>query len=110
MKSEIRRTLCAKVAEVADNFSRQDREKNYASETFHLRKIYTLSDVSACVVYDKKPTNLVAVAFFYWLNQGAGRWEYFFASYQHLQNIDKVLDLLYRAEQHNFSAVPDEQQ
>ena len=109
MKAEIRRALREKVNKVAADFSRPDRDKNYSNEIFHLRKIYTLSEVSACVVFDKKPTNLVAVAFFYHLNQGAGRWEYYFVSYQHLQNIDRVLDLLYKAEQHNFSAVPDEQ-
>ena len=106
MQADRKRKLRAKADEVARNFSRTDREKNYAKETFHVRKMYVLSEVSACVVYDKTPTNMVAVAFFYWLNQGPGRWESFFVTYQHLQNLDRVMDLLYKAEQHNFYATP----
>ncbi len=108
LKAELKRSLRSKVDEVAQNFSRTDREKNFNNEAFHLRKIYPLSEVSACVVFDKRPTYMVAVAFFYWINQGKGRWEYYFITYQHLQNLDRVADLLYKAEQHNFDAVPDE--
>lgn len=85
-------------------FSNKARKGNTQNETFHVSRLIVLSETTAAVVYSKEPTKKKAVAWFYYLNSHAKpRWEYFFVTYQHLVGLDRVGDLLFEVEQHNFS-------
>ena len=84
-------------------FSRKDRGGNTLGETFEVEMITVLSETTAAVTFIKQPTGKKAVAFFFWIaSRMKARWEYFFATYNHLVGLERVANLLHEVEQHNF--------
>lgn len=83
MQKMVAQKLSERATHVASMFSLPDREKNTTGETFEVEKICPLSEYTAYVIY-RKNTGKVAVAFFYYLQTGGGRWEYFFPSDSHI--------------------------
>jgi hypothetical protein len=89
--------------EVAEMFSNKARGGNPAGETFTIAQIRPLSDLTACVVFDKVPGGKKAVAWFYFINsKKKPRWEYFFVSYSHLIGLERVKFILEGIEIHNY--------
>jgi len=89
--------------EVAEMFSSKARAGNHAGETFTIDRIRPLSDLTACVVFDKDPGGKKAVAWFYFINSKVKpRWEYFFVSYSHLVGLERVKYILEGIECHNY--------
>lgn len=87
--------------EVAEMFSKP-RGGNPNNEIFTIAQIRPLSDLTACVVFDKS-TGKKAVAWFYYVNSRAKpRWEYFFVSYSHLVGLERVKYILEGIEVHNY--------
>ena len=83
-------------------FSSKSRGGNTNGETFHVRETIVLSDLTACVVFDKS-SGKQAVAWFYYIPSHAkARWEYFFVSYSHLGVLERVATILHDIEQHNY--------
>jgi len=83
-------------------FSNKSRGGNTNGETFHVRETIVLSDLTACVVFDKS-SGKQAVAWFYYIPSHAKpRWEYFFVGYSHLVGLERVASILHDIEQHNY--------
>ena len=106
MRKSFAEQLQAAAERVAVTFSNPDRPGNAINETFSVDKITVLSEISGAVVFHKMPTEKKAVAFFYFVRSGAGRWQYFFVTYPHLVGLERIRDILFHVEQHNFSQVP----
>lgn len=103
MQKTMARRLKAEATNVAIMFSNKERKGNTARETFTVENITILSECTAAVTFHKSPTNKKAVAWFYFINSKAKpRWEYFFVTYSHLVGLNKVSDILFDVEQHNF--------
>lgn len=110
MKKEMTLSLRSAAEQVATMFSNKDRGGNYAGEDFVVGEITVLSDVTACVVFNKS-SKKKAVAWFYFIaSQAKPRWEYFFVTYSHLVGLNRVAAILHRAEQHNYQVTIEEQQ
>lgn len=101
MKKEIASKLSLKAKEVASKFSRTDRQGNFNSETFSVHDIKPLSEYTACV-YFLKNTGKQGVAFFYYINQGDGYWQYFFPSDSHILGMEKFGELKMKVEFDNW--------
>jgi hypothetical protein len=94
--------LRKRALEVAEMFSNKARGGNKNGETFHVRETIVLSDLTACVVFDKS-SGKQAVAWFYYIPSHARpRWEYFFVGYSHLVGLERVANILHDIEQHNY--------
>ena len=102
MTKDLARALRAKAVEVGGLFSRPDRAKNPGGETFSLIDLRPLSEATAVAYYRKAPSKKLALAFFYYLNAGHPRWEYFFPTDSHVLGMGKVADLLTGIEHNNF--------
>lgn len=108
MNQQTARLLRNKAVEVALNFSRPDRGGNPAAEVFQVDRTVVLSEVTAAVIFHKS-SGKKAVAFFYYINsRAAPRWEYFFITYTHLTCLDRVKELLFDVEQHNYAVSVEE--
>ena len=66
MNKEIAKELDAECKNVAQRFSRPDREGNFNKETFEVDEIISMSDHTATVVF-KKSSGKLAAAFFYYI-------------------------------------------
>lgn len=75
MKQAVSVSLRSKAIEVAKIFSGSGRDKNFNNELFSVTTIIPYSEHSAAVSFTKKPSNKLALAFFYFNN---GKWFYFF--------------------------------
>lgn len=105
------RQLKGKANHVASMFSEKSRGGNHAGETFHVDRIDILSETTAVVTFNKEPTGKKAAAFFYFIgSHRQPRWEYFFVTYNHLAGLERVKDVLFEVEQHNFSVATQEQE
>ncbi len=103
MKKEVAKALWQEMHDVADRYSKSDRPNNYANETYEVGEYRILGERSAAVIYDKKPTEKKALAWFYYMTPGSGpKWYHVFLSYDHLTNMEKLREMLYAVEQHNF--------
>ena len=100
MKKTVALTLSKKAKEVAWNFS-QPRELNPTNETFELKEIIPLSETTAYAKFLKSSGKL-AVAFFYFLNNQGGHWEYFFPTDSHIIGMSCMNSVLREVERHNF--------
>lgn len=84
-------------------FSSKARGGNVNGETFTIAQIRPLSDLTACVIFDKQPGGKKAVAWFYYIaSRAKPRWEYFFVSYSHLVGLERVKYILEGIEVHNY--------
>ena len=103
MKKALAIKLRAKADEIAFNFSRKNREGNkHAQETFAVNDIKPLSESTALIEF-KKDSGKVGLALAYHINQGGGKWNYFFPTYDHCVGMEQVRTELLTAEQKNFS-------
>lgn len=101
MKKELAISLYASVQEVARVFSNPNREKNYTNEIFEFEQIRPLSDTTAAIVF-RKNTGKKAVAFFYYVNSGMGKWMYFFPSDSHILGMEHFGMMKQEAEEFNY--------
>ena len=89
--------------DVAQRFSRTDREFNYDNETFELLdNITPLSDDVAIVYYRKKPSGKLAMFIFYHINMGGGQWRYFVPTDSHFLGFSQLLEYKRTVERNNF--------
>tara|TARA_R100000152_G_C6776657_1_gene205946 strand:- start:1498 stop:1824 length:327 start_codon:yes stop_codon:yes gene_type:complete len=102
MKKSLALKLKDKADEIAFNFSRTDRDRNFNNEQFFVKKILPLSE-STAVVYLEKNTGKVGIAFCYWINMKGGMWQYFFPTYDHCVGAEKLREILHEIEVDNFS-------
>ena len=106
MKAERSRQLEDTATEVAANYSKR-RDLNPTAEVFEVRKVKPLSETTAAVVYLKTATEKVvrrklALAFFYWVPSGPqGKWLHMFISYNHLNSLERMRELLDTVEEYN---------
>lgn len=101
MKKHIAIKLQARAEEVAEIFSKPDREKNHNNETFELAIIRPLSDFAAAVIYEKD-TGKRAIAFFYYIDAGDGYWGYFFPKDSHILGMSLFSRFKQEIEEFNF--------
>jgi len=80
MRRDIATKLMAKAIDAARIFSNPDREFNQTHETFDVERCIPTSE-STAVVYFKKNTGKIALAFFYYCKN---RWCYFFPTDSHI--------------------------
>ena len=76
-------------------------EFNTTKESFTVRKIIPLSDLTATVQF-KKSSGKIGLAFFYWIKSSGGYWQYFFPTDSHIIGMNRMKDMLHNVEQHNF--------
>jgi len=101
MRKDLAIRLKARADEIASNFSKPDRERNFNKETFDVAEIRPLSDTTATVIF-RKNTGKLALAFLYWLNATGGRWEYFFPTDSHVAGMESIRPLLQEIERANY--------
>tara|TARA_R100000664_G_scaffold2996_1_gene7059 strand:- start:34242 stop:34562 length:321 start_codon:yes stop_codon:yes gene_type:complete len=101
VKKELAVKLYDKANEVAFHFSNPDREFNTTKESFTVRKIIPLSDLTATVQFEKS-SGKIGLAFFYWIKSSGGYWQYFFPTDSHIIGMNRMKDMLHNVEQHNF--------
>lgn len=102
MDKIVAKKLAIAVKKAAADFSRPDREFNRNKEIFHVDEISPLSSDSAAVYFVKEPSGKLAVAYFYYLNNLGGHWEYFFVTEGHVIGMAKMQQYLEQVEKHNY--------
>ena len=103
MKKELAIKLKEKAEAIAFAFSNKDRAGNvHAQETFTVNSIKPLSESTALIEF-MKDSGKVGIAMAYHINQGGGKWNYFFPTYDHCVGMEQVKPELLSAEQKNFS-------
>lgn len=84
MNKQLAIDLDSFVSEIAQRFSRNDREGNVNKETFEVAEIIPTSDHTAVVLFEKN-TGKRAAFFFYYINRGASKgWKYFVPTDSHI--------------------------
>jgi hypothetical protein len=102
MDKAVAQQLRQKAEEVARNFSSPRRILNYTAEKFEVDEIIPLSAQAACVVFNKN-TGKKAVAHFIYVRRPENPyWTYYFLGAAHLINLDKIPDIYWEVEKHNF--------
>jgi len=101
MKKDVARKLDKKAYEIAENFSKTDREFNVNNEIFEVKKIKPLSESTGIVLF-KKSSGKYAVAFCYYISMSGGIWRYFFPTYDHIFGMESVRDFLSLVEDKNY--------
>ena len=101
MQKKIALELRDKAFQIADNFSRADREFNVNNEEFKVDKIEPLSETTAIVTF-KKSSGKVGLAFCYYIRMNGGLWNYFFPTYDHCVGMERVKEMLFDIEKLNF--------
>ena len=88
--------------EIAERFSRKDREGNYNNEDFKVKEIIPMSDHTAVINF-KKTTGKIGVAFCYYIARGKSKgWKYFFPTDSHIIGFHSFLYYKLEAERNNF--------
>lgn len=72
MNKHLSLELRDKAKEIADRYSKKNREGNFNNESFAVSEIIPLSDFSACV-FMQKNTGKKAAFFFYYIQRGAAK-------------------------------------
>jgi hypothetical protein len=102
MQKQIAKELKTEAQRVAERFSNPNRDANPTAETFEVNEIIPLSDDSA-LVYFKKTTDKIGMAFFYYIKRGASKgWKYFFPTDSHIQGMGAVQFYKLEIERNNF--------
>jgi len=101
MNKDIALKLSAKAKEIAENFSKPDREFNINKETFQVEKIIPLSEKTAVVKF-LKSSGKKALAFLYWINMNDGSWQYFIPTESHVFGMLKLSKYLQEIEEYNY--------
>jgi len=78
MQKQIAKQLNDYAITISKRFSNPDRVGNINKESFKIEQIIPTSDHTA-VIYFKKDTGKIGMAFFYYITKGASKgWKYFF--------------------------------
>jgi len=101
LKKEVAFKLEKTALEIADRFSRWDREHNNNKEIFNVAEIIPLSENTAAVILEKN-TGKRAIAFCYYLNTMGGVWRYFIPTDSHLLGLERLKNLVFEIEKHNY--------
>jgi hypothetical protein len=92
--------LSEKAAEVAKNFSSQERRFNSNNESFVVNRIVSLGDDLAMVVFDKS-SGKKAVALFLYV-RGMDYWSYLFPTASHFLGMEKAKNIYLSVEEENY--------
>lgn len=99
MKPHQREELMEYIEEVRQHYSRKDRDRNYAGETFdEAETIEILSDMSAIVVF-LKSSGYRALCWIYWVKN---KWWHLFVSVNHLVGLDRLQEAYREVETKNY--------
>ena len=101
MQKAVAQKLKEAAEKCAQNFSNNDRSRNFNNETFKVDMIEPLSEHTAVVIF-KKNTGKVAAFFFYYLNMGDGYWRYFCPSDSHILGMESFKKYKDKAEKANW--------
>ena len=102
MNKQIAIELKTFAEDVANRFSRKDREGNYNNETFCIQEIIPTSDHSAVCVFEKN-TGKRAVALFYYIPRGfSSGWKYFFPTDSHINGFRAFELYKFEVERYNY--------
>jgi len=102
MNKQVAKKLRQEAMKVGLLYSNKNREHNHNNETFIVETIKPMSEYTAAVNYRKKPTDKLALAFFYYINTGDGYWNYFFPSDSHIIGFETFGSLKQKVEDQNF--------
>lgn len=100
MKKDLAISLKAKAEGLATSLSNEEREKNFAKESFALEELIPLSESSALGVYLKSPGGKKALVFFAHVNNNY--WLHLIVTDSHVLGMGKVAPYLQQVEQHNL--------
>ena len=101
MRKNVALKLEETALQIADNFSKWSREHNNSREVFSVAGIIPLSETTAAVILEKN-TGKKAIAFCYYLNTMGGVWRYFIPTDSHLLGLERLKDLVFEIEKHNY--------
>jgi hypothetical protein len=102
MNKEIAKELDAFVKIVAERYSQTNRIGNFNSESFEVNEVIPTSDHTA-VVYFKKNSGKIGLAFFYYIARGASQgWKYFFPTDSHINGFRAFEFYKFQIERENF--------
>jgi hypothetical protein len=88
--------------EIANRFSRKDREGNYNNEDFKVQEIIPMSDHTAVINFIKT-SGKIGVVFCYYIARGQSKgWKYFFPTDSHINGFHSFLYYKLEAERKNF--------
>lgn len=104
-------SLKIKALEVAVIFSDEKRAYNNNNETFVLNEIIPLSENTACVVYEKTPSNKRVAFFFFYINMLNSIWFYYCPTDSHIIGMESFgkykLDIERFNYQKNFEKITE---
>jgi hypothetical protein len=98
MNKQVAKNLKEFAKEVAERYSKQDRENNFNKETFELSKVVPMGEHTAAVLYTKN-TGKCAVFFFYLIKD---KWRYFVPTDSHILGMMSFNNYKLRVEEHNM--------
>jgi hypothetical protein len=102
MNKEIAKELDAFVTTVAERYSQTNRIGNFNSESFEVNEVIPTSDHTA-VVYFKKSSGKIGLAFFYYITRGVSQgWKYFFPTDSHINGFRAFEFYKFQIERENF--------
>ena len=88
--------------ELANRYSRKDREGNYNQETFNIYKIIPTSEDTASLIMQKN-TDKRALLFCYYINRGMSKgWKYFVPTDSHFMGMRASELHKFQIEEYNF--------
>ena len=88
--------------EIANRFSKTDREGNYNNESFTVEEVIPMSDHTAVINF-KKSSGKIGVAFCYYIARGYSKgWKYFFPTDSHINGFNSFLYYKLEAERKNY--------
>jgi len=102
MNKIVAQELESYVSKVADRFSRTDREQNFNKETFEVKEIIPMTDMTATVIFEKN-TGKQAAFFFYYLSRGMSKgWQYFVPTDSHILGMQSFNNYKLQVENNNY--------
>lgn len=102
MNKQIALELDSFSKEIAERFSRKDRDGNINGESFSVQEVIPTSDHSAVCVFEKN-TGKRAVAFLYYIPRGmSSGWKYFFPTDSHINGFRAFELYKFEIERYNY--------
>lgn len=102
MNKQLVKDLTEFAIQVAERFSKNEREGNPNGELFVCQEIIPMSEHSATVIY-KKSTGKQAAFFFYFINRGKAKgWKYFVPTDSHILGMQSFSHYKLEVERFNY--------
>jgi len=102
MNKQLVKDLTSFAQNVAQRFSRVDREGNVNGELFTLVEVIPMTDASATVIYEKN-TGKQAAFFFYYIGRGKSKgWKYFVPTDSHILGMQAFNHYKLEVERFNY--------